>query len=424
MNKISIIGIGYVGLACVCGFAKLGNIVYAQDIDKKKVMNLKKGNIDIYEPDISRIFKRYLDKKIFVSLVSKSKIRISDFIFICVGTPTLKSGRVDLNAVKQSIKFVKKYAKPKSIIVIKSTIPPLTCKKLLDLIPKNIGFAHNPEFLREGSALKDFLHPDRIVIGTEQKWVLKKLLNLYKKIPAYKISCNLTSAELIKYASNAFLATKISFINEIANLCEKTQSDILDISKAIGLDKRIGPYFLNAGVGWGGSCFPKDIKALQKLSEQLKCKFKILKSVIIVNQNQRKKLYNKLKKHIKELDGKIIGVLGLSFKPNTDDIRNSPAIEIIKWLEKDKAIIKAYDPKAMENFKKLFPKIEYTKDKYQVFKDASAVFLITEWKTFKSINFKNVKKIMRGNLIIDGRNFLDKLKLEELGFRYEGIGRG
>jgi len=428
-RKISVIGTGYVGLTTGACLAYLGHSVICVDKDKNKIQNLKRGIVPIYEPGLDEILKTH-KKNIEFTTNTKYAVENSEVVFIAVGTPSKRDGDIDMTYFKQAIREVAKALDGYKIIVNKSTVPVGTgewAKREIKKYYNNGDFAiiSNPEFLREGSAIKDFLEPDRVVIGVEDEKARQIILDIYSSIKAPKVVTDIKSAEMIKYAANAFLATKISFINEIANLCEKTGADVKKVAEGIGLDKRIGPKFLNAGIGYGGSCFPKDVDVLNKIAEQKKYKFHLLNAVALVNKNQQKKFFQKIKNTLKKIDGKTVCIWGLAFKPNTDDVRKSPAIEIIKRLQKSGYKIQAYDPIAIKNAQKELPKenIKFCKSAYDAAKNADVLALVTEWPEFSEINMQKVKKSMRHPYFLDGRNQFEPEEMRKFGFYYEGIGR-
>ena len=418
--KISIIGTGYVGLVSASCFAKLGHQVICVDIDKEKVDKINKSISPIYEEGLDKLLTTHKDKIKATDDYSYA-IKQSDVTFICVGTPSKKDGSIDLSFVKESAKEIGKQLKQKDrwhLVVMKSTVVPGTTNDfVLPLLEEfslkkageGFGLAMNPEFLKEGLAIKDFLEPDRIIIGTYDKKSGYMLKKLYANISCPKIETSLSAAEMIKYASNAFLATKISFINEIGNMCKKLGIDTYDVAEGIGLDKRIGRAFLDSGIGWGGSCFPKDVDALIAWAKENNEKTRIIESTREINEQQPLKLVTILKKYIPKLNGKTIGILGLAFKPNTDDVRESRVIPIIDQLLKEGATIKAYDPKAMENFKKLYPNINYCSSASEAL-NSDAVLIITKWEEFTELDFKE-------KIVIDGRK-LEEAKKAKI---YEGV---
>ncbi|MEO0202913.1 MAG: UDP-glucose/GDP-mannose dehydrogenase family protein [candidate division WOR-3 bacterium] len=428
--KIGVIGTGYVGLTTALMFAKLGFKVYGNDKDKEKIEKLKRGICPIYEPGLEEILKEMLklNQIEFLDDIAQT-IKISDVIFICVGTPTNPDGSPDLSQVEEVSRIIAENLNGYKLIVEKSTVPVQTAqwiKRTIKLYShKNFEFdiASNPEFLREGSALKDAFNPDRIVIGVENERAKNILLNLYEKINAPKIIVDINTAEIIKHASNAFLAMKISFINMVADLCEKTGADIRKVAEGMGYDKRIGREFLNAGIGYGGSCFPKDVRAFYYIGSSYGLDFSLLLAIENINNSRIDRIIEKLKLALWNLNNKKIAIWGLSFKPDTDDIREAPSLKVVSRLLMEKAIICAYDPKAMENFKKLFPNVNYGDDKYEVLRDANALLILTEWNEFKNVEFEKMKELMRTPIIVDGRNIFECEEVKSHGFEYYPIGR-
>lgn len=427
-RKIAIMGAGYVGITTAICFGYLGHKVICVDRDRKKIEKLKKGIIPIYEPGLEEMFGGCQKNIEFTTNLTEA-VRENEVIFICVGTPPKKDGSIDLTQFKEAIRSIAKYLDGYKVIVNKSTVPvgagEWTKKEIRKYYKGDFSIVSNPEFLREGSALKDFLEPDRIVIGVEDKKAKNIILDIYSSINAPEVITDIKSAELIKYAANAFLATKISFINEIANLCERAGGDVKKVAEGIGLDKRIGPKFLNAGIGYGGSCFPKDIDGLIKIADHKKYNFRLLKAVSVVNERQKRNFVKKIKRILTKINGKTVCVWGLAFKPNTDDVRKSPAIEIIKLLQKSGYKIQAYDPIAMENAKKDLTKknIKFCKSVFEAAKRADVLALITEWPEFSEIDMKKIKKLMRHPYLLDGRNQFNPQDMKQLGFYYEGVGR-
>lgn len=418
--KISVIGAGYVGIVTGIGFAELDNEVVFVDIDEKKVDTINSGKAPIFEKGLNELMQKNRGK--YKATRDYSSIADTDITFICVGTPSRDDGSIDLTFVKSAAAEIGKVLKTKKefhVVVVKSTVVPGTTENVVKPIIekesgkeafKDFGLAMNPEFLREGNAVHDFFNPDRIVIGVKDKKTKEMLETLYQPFNCPKLITDIKTAEMIKYASNAFLATKISFANEIGNICKKLGIDAYEVFKGVGLDHRINPAFFRAGVGFGGSCFSKDIKALIAKAEELGVNPKILKAVIEVNEEQPVKMIELLKKHIPDLKGKRIGILGLAFKPDTDDIRESRAIPIVQKLIEEGAKIIAYDPKAMDNFRKLFPQIEYASSASDVL-NADAVLIVTEWEEFEKLNYK-------GKIVIDGRR-IEKARKEAA--IYEGV---
>ena len=430
--RITVIGAGYVGLVTAACLADLGNDVICNDIDKDKISKLNQGMVPIYEPGLKDLIKRNRKEKRIVFTTSlKEAVGKSEVIFIAVGTPPKENGEADLTHVEAVAMGIARYMTSYHLVVEKSTTPVETgmwIKRTLEAnARKGVKFdvASNPEFLREGSAIEDFMHPDRIVIGVESKRAKDTLLELYRPLGAEIIVTNINSAEIIKHASNSFLATKISFINAVANVCEKAGADIEEVARGMGFDKRIGRAFLNAGIGFGGFCFPKDIEAFIHISDKLGYDFELLKAVKRINEKQRTVLIGKIEKVVWNIKGKTIAVLGLAFKPNTDDMRFAPAVEIIERLIGEGAVIKAYDPQSMERARAIpeLKNVKFCRGPYDAVKGAECAVILTEWNEFKEIDLKKVKKLLKQPVIIDGRNIYDPKKMKELGFRYYCIGR-
>jgi len=420
--NISIIGTGYVGLVTGVCLAELGNNIICVDIDQKKVEMIKNGILPIYEEKLEELFKKNRGR-IKVTSDYKDAVQNTEITFICVGTPSRINGDIDLTFVKDAAKKIGEelmYKEDWHLIVVKSTVlPGTTVNVVLPILGKSsgkkagkdFGLAMNPEFLREGIAVKDFLEPDRIVLGCYDEKSKKILKELYKDFDCPIIETTPSTAEMIKYASNAFLATKVSFINEIGNICKKLGMDAYEVADGIGLDKRIGRAFLDSGIGWGGSCFPKDTKALIRWSEKIKEELNIVRSAIIVNEKQPLRVIELLKKHLPSLKGKTIGVLGLAFKPDTDDVRESRSIPIVEKLLEEGATVKVFDPKAMDNFKKVFPHITYCSSAVEVLEGSEAVLILTKWDEFRKIDYS-------GKIVIDGRRVLEAKKTARI---YEGV---
>src|SRR3989344_3703986 len=426
---ISVIGHGYVGLITASVFADFGNTVYVVGRTPEKIENLKKGITPFYEPGLEEIVKRNLHAgRLKFTLDYKEAIPPSEIVFMCVGTPPKETGEADLTQVLQSAREIGKNLDGYTVVVVRSTVPLGTNLKVAELIekikPKNATFdsASCPEFLREGSAINDTLFPDRIVIGVTSPKAKKLLLELHKPIDGERVITTIANAELIKYASNSLLSTKISFANAMAFICDKAGADVEQVLTGVGLDKRLGRTFLYPGVGYGGSCFPKDVKALIAIANIYGYDFKLLKAVDEVNAEAKKHFVEKVTRALPQLKGKTIGILGLAFKPNTDDMREAPSIYIIENLQKKGAIIKAYDPVAVKNAAKLLKNINYCTDSYEVAKDADALLVLTEWNEFKLLDFAKIKKLMKNPVIFDGRNIYDPQKLKDLNFRYFGVG--
>ncbi len=436
--KITIVGTGYVGLVTGACFAETGATVHCVDIDKEKIDKLNQGIVPIYEPGLDEMIDRNMKKnRLFFTTDISEALKDSEAAFICVGTPSDKDGSADLRYVLSVAHDIGKNLDHYMVVVTKSTVPIGTSEKVraavqeeLDKRGVNIEFdvASNPEFLKEGDAINDFMKPDRIVIGTDNPRAEEVLRRLYKPflLNGHPILfMDIPSAEMTKYAANAMLATRISFMNELARLCERVGADINWVRKGIGSDPRIGPKFLYAGIGYGGSCFPKDVKALIKTGEENGVDLSIIKAVENVNNTQKKILVQKVLNHYNgQIKGKIFSIWGLSFKPNTDDMREAPSIDIINGLLEHGAQVKAYDPVATENAKKIFgDKIEYCADQYEALIDSDGLLLVTEWNEFRFINYKVASRLMRNKVIFDGRNIYEPKEVREKGFVYYGIGR-
>lgn len=432
MSKICVIGTGYVGLVTGTCFADLGNQVVCLDIDVDRIMNLNKGIMPIYEPGLEQLVAQNT-KAGRLSFTTDYRIALEEveFAFIAVGTPSGVDGEADLQFVRSAAEAIADIVDHPIIVVNKSTVPVGTGDWVAEIIDKRRGgtpldyhVVSNPEFLREGSAINDFMIPDRVVLGSVETSAAEKVAQLYSPLRCPILITDLRTAEMIKYASNAFLATKISFINEVANMCEEMGADVREVARGMGLDKRIGPSFLDAGLGWGGSCFPKDVKALAHMAVLHGTHPQLLQAVMEINRNQRRRVVVRLRRELGSLNDKVIGVLGLSFKPNTDDIREAPAFEVIHLLENEGAMIKAYDPQAMPLAKSILNGTTLCDNPYQVAEGADALVLATEWNEFKQLDFKRIHDSMRQPIVMDGRNLWDPDTLRELGFTYYGIGRG
>ena len=431
--KISCIGCGYVGLVAGTCLADMGNEVICFDIDKGKINKLEKGIIPIYEPGLKDMFERNIkEKRLHFSNGIKTAIKESNVIFITVGTPPGKNHEADLFAVESVAEQIGRNMNTYKVIVNKSTVPVGTAELVKNIIKRNqtgeyeFDVVSNPEFLREGEAVKDFTNPDRIVIGTDSERAKKIMVSIYRGIARTDKPVFITdikSAEMIKYASNAMLATRISFMNEIAQLCEKVGADVKSVAKGVGLDNRIGPRFLQAGMGYGGSCFPKDVKALAELMKRNKVKGKILSAVNWVNENQRSFILSKIKKLLPHLKGKTIAIWGLAFKPKTDDIREAPSIAIIMELQGLGAKIRAFDPEAKINAKKVLKNVVFCNDPYSTAKGCDALVIVTEWNEFRVLDMDKVKRLLKQPNIIDGRNIYEPEEMRSAGFNYIGIGR-
>lgn len=428
---ITFVGHGYVGLVTAAVFADLGNTVWVIGHTAEKIENLKKGVIPIYEPGLEELVRRNIKAKrlLFTQEYDKA-IPVSEVVFVAVGTPPKNTGEADLSTVFEVAEKIGRHLDGYTVVVTKSTVPVGTNQKIKEFIgqvkPQKALFdiASVPEFLREGQAISDTQHPDRIVIGTGSKKAEEVLIQLHKPIDGTWVLTSVESAEMIKYAANAFLATKISFANAIARICEKVGADGLKVLEGIGHDKRIGSSFLSAGAGYGGSCFPKDVKALIAIAKNHDYDFALLKAVENINQEAGKMIVKKAKKLLqKDLKHKTIGILGLSFKPDTDDMRDAPSVFVISQLQKEEAKIQAYDPIAMKNASKKIQGVIFCDDAYSAAKDADLIILLTEWNEFKELDLKKMKSLMKQAIILDGRNVYDPVKMRELGFTYQGVGR-
>ncbi len=430
---IAVIGTGYVGLVTGACFAEFGVEVTCVDVDKGKIERLNQGIIPIYEPGLDDIVEKNSKAgRLHFTTEIKSAIEQALVIFLAVGTPPREDGSPDMSFYHSAAKDIAEHMNGYKVLVTKSTVPVGTGKWLREFIIENqkkqinFGVASNPEFLREGAAIEDFMRPDRVVIGSNEQDAIAIMKDLYR--PLYLIETpivitSLEAAELIKYAANAFLATKISFINEIANLCDKIGCDVHEVARGMGMDKRIGSKFLHPGPGFGGSCFPKDTRALSTIAKYFGTKARIVDTVIEVNDLQRKAMIPKIESLVGDFKGKQIAVLGLSFKPETDDMRESPAIDIIKEMQERGAKIKAFDPEAMEEAKQYLPDIDYAADEYAAIEGADALVFMTEWNQFRALDMEKVKNLLNFPKIIDLRNIYEPKDMRNLGFEYVGVGR-
>lgn len=430
---ICMIGTGYVGLVTGTCFAEFGNDVVCVDIDQTKIARLQAGEIPIYEPGLDTLVAQNAKAgRLSFTTDLKHAVENALVIFIAVGTPQAEDGSADMRHVENVAKDIARYMNGYKVIVNKSTVPVGAGKLIKKIIQENqpapihFSVVSNPEFLREGSAIEDFMRPNRVVIGAEDSEAMAIMKDLYS--PLYLIETpivmtNLASAELTKYAANAFLATKISFINEVANVCERVGADVHDVAKGMGLDNRIGSKFLHPGPGYGGSCFPKDTRALLTIAQQHDYRFQIVEAAVAVNEQQRRVMIQKIKHITGGVKGKTIAVLGLSFKPNTDDMREAPAADIIQALLQEGAQIRAYDPVAMPEAKKILPNIAYGKDTYDIMEGADALVFITEWNQFRSLDLDKIKSLLKTPLVIDLRNIYEPSKMIDKGFKYHSVGR-
>ncbi|MCJ7520393.1 MAG: UDP-glucose/GDP-mannose dehydrogenase family protein [Anaerolineaceae bacterium] len=433
MSDICVIGTGYVGLVTGVCFADLGNRVYCLDINNERISKLKRNIMPIYEPGLEEIVERNVKAgRLFFTIDYTEALKTAEFAFIAVGTPSGVDGEADLQYVRDAAEKIAEVVDHAIIVVNKSTVPVGTGDWMAEIIIKKCGgrklefsVVSNPEFLREGSAINDFMNPDRVVLGSLERAAAEKVATLYASLRTPILITDLRTAEMIKYASNAFLATRISFINEIANICDELGADVREVADGMGMDKRIGRSFLDAGLGWGGSCFPKDVKALAHMAVLHNTQPQLLQAVMDINRNQRRRVVYRLRKVLGgSLSDKVIGILGLSFKPNTDDMREAPAVEIIHLLENEGARIQAYDPQASENARKELPGINLCDDLYQMAEGADALVLATEWNEFKQLDFEKIYRLMRTPVLVDGRNQWDSDRLRGLGFTYFGVGQG
>ncbi len=423
-EPIGVIGTGYVGLVTAAGFAELGSDVWCIDIDAEKIRGLRDGRIPIWEPRIEELVARHRDRLHFSTDLADA-LEHARLLFVAVGTPPTYSGDADLSAVHAVVGAMP--PSDRHALVMKSTVPVGTGadvrRAFVEQGKSGFRYVSCPEFLKEGSAVTDFLHPDRVVVGDDGDWAGDAVVDLYRPLEAPLVRTDIRSAEMVKLASNAFLATKISFINEIANVCEETGADVVEVARGMGLDHRIGPKFLQAGIGFGGSCFPKDVTALKQLAGNSGYHFQLLNSVIEVNELQKRRVISKLQKHLGDLVGKEIGLLGLAFKPDTDDMREASSLVLAARLQAAGARVRAYDPVAEEEARKLLGGLDYKDSAEEVAAGADAVVLVTEWPEFGELDLVGVAGSMRGRLLVDGRNYLDPDRAREAGLIYEGVGR-
>ena len=423
-EPIGVIGTGYVGLVTAAGFAELGSEVWCVDIDEAKIDGLKAGRIPIWEPGLEELVARHRDRLHFSTDLADA-LEHARVLFVAVGTPPTYSGDADLSAVHAVVEAMP--ASARHALVMKSTVPVGTGDAIKREFAEQskVGFRYVscPEFLKEGSAVADFLRPDRVVIGDDGDWAGDAVVDLYAPLDAPLVRTDVRSAEMVKLASNAFLATKISFINEIANVCEETGADVVEVARGMGLDDRIGPKFLQAGIGFGGSCFPKDVAALKQLAGNSGYHFQLLNSVIEVNELQKRRVIAKLQKHLGSLVGREIALLGLAFKPNTDDMREASSLVLSARLQAAGARVRAYDPVAEAEARKLLRGVDFVGSAAEAIDGADAVVLVTEWPEFGELDFGEVAGAMRGTLVVDGRNYFDPDAVAGAGLTYEGVGR-
>ena len=428
--EIGVIGVGYVGLVTGAVFADLGNEVICADIDEEKIEKLNRGEIPIYEAGLEEMVHRNVEGgRLSFTTNLDELVPNSEVIFICVGTPPKNDGETDLSFVESAAKAIARSIDGYKVIVTKSTVPVGTGAFVADIIERhketdvNFDVVSNPEFLREGSAIQDTLAPDRIVIGVPNKQVAMKLLELYSPLERPMLITDVPSAEIIKYASNAFLAMKISFINAVANVCELAGANVDDVAKGMGYDGRIGRDFLYAGLGYGGSCFPKDVESFVHKAGELGYDFRLLKEALQINRERAPHLVEFVRKDVGSLRGKVIGVLGLAFKANTDDMREAKSIEVIRAFLKEGAKVKAYDPAAMENARMILNEVKFCPSAYAVAEGADALVIVTEWREFRQLNLARLKELMAKPVIFDGRNIYDAERTRNLGFEYHCMGK-
>jgi len=431
MKQICVIGVGYVGLVSAACFADLGNRVIALDISEEKIAGLKQGEMPIYEPGLKELVERNMSSgRLTFTTSYEEGLDGTEFVFIAVGTPSGVDGEADLQYVAKAAQTVAEKMKAPLVLVNKSTVPVGTGDWVADIVKKyrkeEIPFSvvSCPEFLREGSAISDFMNPHRTVLGSLDPDAAEKVAQLHLPLRSPIILTDLRTAEMIKYASNAFLATKISFINEIANICEALGADIKEVAIGMGYDNRIGPYFLDAGLGYGGSCFPKDVKALSFMAAEKGRHPQLLHAVMDINNDRRPMAFNRVKEMLGDLRGKTIGLLGLSFKPNTDDMRDAPSIDIANGLLAYGANVRAYDPVAMNVALPLLPQVKMCNDVYSMADGCDALMVNTEWNEFKHLDFERIKRLMKQAVIFDGRNIYDPESMQKIGFQYRSMGRG
>jgi UDPglucose 6-dehydrogenase len=430
VKKICVIGTGYVGLVTGACFADLGNQVACVDIDPRKVEMLRRGSMPIYEPGLEEIVQRNsrAGRLIFTTSYAEG-MADAGFIFISVDTPAGVEGDADMHNFRMAAETIAQHLDHEVIIVNKSTVPIGTGEWVAQAIQRVNGAAQfavvsNPEFLREGAAVADFMNPDRVVLGSTNREAAQQVATLYASFQCPVIITDLATAEMVKYASNAFLATRISFINEIANICDKLGADVKVVSQGMGLDKRIGSSYLDAGLGYGGSCFPKDLKALEWMASFHGAHPQLLRAVMEINRDQRRMIVQRLRDLLGTLEGRVIGILGLSFKPGTDDVRDAPALEVARLLLGTGARVRGYDPAAMERASSALPALDVCTDAYAVADGADALVVCTEWNEFKQLDMERVRSLLRYPVLIDGRNLYDPDRMRQLGFLYYGIGRG
>jgi len=430
MSKVAVIGAGYVGLTTAACLADLGNDVTVVDVDREKVEQLTRNQMPFYEPGMAELVKRNAEsKRLRFTTSYADAIPGAEYAIIAVSTPEGEGGEADLSHVEAAASSIADHMTGPLVVVNKSTVPPLTGDRVSSVLQERntkhqAHVVSNPEFLREGSAIQDFMHPDRVVVGGHDRQAAEKVAKLYEPLEApILITPNIYTAEMVKYASNAFLAARISFINEIARICERVDADAKLVAEGMGMDKRIGPTYLDAGIGYGGSCFPKDVKALAALAERFDYHPELLHAVMDINRDQRMLVIDKLRECLGTLNQKVVGLLGLAFKPNTDDLREAPSLDIARVLLAAGAHVRGYDPAAMERTRTLLPELDYAKDAYQLASGADALVVVTEWNEFRQLDLTRLKTSMRTPVVIDGRNIYVPATMRSLGFTYRSIGR-
>jgi len=431
LNEICVVGVGYVGLVTAAGFADLGNRVVALDINEERIEKLRQGILPIYEPGLEELVRRNVGagRLSFTSSYAEG-LRQAEFVFISVGTPEGVDGEADLRYVQAAAQSIAQAMSHDLIVVNKSTVPVGTGDWVSEIIranqPNPIRFAvvSCPEFLREGSAIQDFLNPARTILGSLDQEAAHQVAQLHLPLRAPIMITDLRTAEMIKYASNAFLAAKISFINEIANICEALGADVKEVAAGMGYDPRIGRFFLDAGIGYGGSCFPKDVKALAHMAQIKGRHPQLLRAVMEINEDRIERIVERVQEVLGDLRGKTLGILGLAFKPNTDDMREAPSIRIAARLQEFGALVRAYDPVAMENAARVMPGVQMASDPYGLAERCDALLVCTEWNEFRQLDFERLRELMRRPILVDGRNLYDPAEMRALGFHYRGLGRG
>jgi UDPglucose 6-dehydrogenase len=430
LSKVAVIGAGYVGLTTAACLADLGNVVGVVDIDEGKISQLKRGVVPFYEPGLGELVERNSRAgRLRFTTSYVDAVPGAEYAIIAVSTPEGEGGEADLSYVEAAASSIADAMDGPLVVVNKSTVPPLTGDMVSRVLQKRntnhrASVVSNPEFLREGSAIQDFMHPDRVVVGSHDHEAAEKVAKLYAPLNApILVTPNIYTAEMVKYASNAFLATRISFINEIARISERVGADAKLVAEGMSLDHRIGPAYLDTGIGYGGSCLPKDVAALAAVAEGFDYHPELLHAVMDINRDQRMLVIDKLRECLDELPGRIIGLLGLAFKPNTDDMREAPSLDIAKVLLAAGAEVRAFDPAAVERSRVLVPDVEYLRNAYEVASGADALVLITEWNEFRQLDMPRIKQLMRRPVVVDGRNIYDPVAMKEMGFTYRGIGR-